>query len=100
MQDITVEELKSRMDNEENIFVIDVREPYEYEEYNIGAELIPLGSLMNSIDDLEDYKNEEIVIHCRSGARSGQAKELLKAYGFTKVRNLLGGMLAWQEKYG
>ena len=100
MQDITVEELKSRMDNEENIFIIDVREPYEYEEYNIGAELIPLGSLMNAIDDLEDYKDEEIVLHCRSGARSGQAKELLKAYGFTKARNLLGGMLAWQEKYG
>lgn len=100
MQDITVEELKSRMDNEENIFIIDVREPYEYEEYNIGAELIPLGSLMNAIDDLEDYKDEEIVLHCRSGARSGQAKELLKAYGFKKARNLLGGMLAWQEKYG
>lgn len=100
MQDITVEELKSRMDKEEDIFVIDVREPYEYEEYNIGAELIPLGALTNSIDDLEDYKNEEIVVHCRSGARSGQAKQLLTAYGFTKVRNLLGGMLAWQEKYG
>ncbi|MEZ4883248.1 MAG: rhodanese-like domain-containing protein [Chitinophagales bacterium] len=100
MQDITVEELKSRMDKEENLFVIDVREPYEYEEYNIGAELIPLGALMNSIDDLEDYKNEEIVVHCRSGARSGQAKEMLKAVGFTKVRNLLGGMLKWQELYG
>ncbi len=100
MKDITVEELKSRLDNEENIFVIDVREPYEYEEYNIGGELIPLGSLINTVDDLEDYKNEEIVLHCRSGARSGRAKEMLAAMGFGKVRNLLGGMLEWQEKYG
>lgn len=100
MKDITVSELKSRLDNEENIFVIDVREPDEYDAYNIGAELIPLGSLMGALDDLEDYKNEEIVIHCRSGARSGKAKEFLKANGFSKVRNLLGGMLEWQEKYG
>lgn len=100
MKDITVEELKSRLDNEENIFVIDVREPYEYEEYNIGAELIPLGALVNAIEDLEDYKNEEIVLHCRSGARSGRAKEMLAAMGFSKARNLLGGMLEWQEKYG
>ena len=100
MKDITVEELKSRMDNEEDIFVIDVREPHEYEAYNIGAELIPLGTLLQSVDSLEDYKEEEIVLHCRSGARSGQAKEFLKAHGFTKARNLLGGMLTWQEKYG
>lgn len=100
MQDITIEELKSRMDKEENLYIIDVREPHEYEVYNIGAELIPLGTLINSVDDLEDYKNEEIVLHCRSGARSGQAKEFLKAHGYTKARNLLGGMMAWQEKYG
>jgi len=100
MQDITIEELKSRMDKEENLYIIDVREPHEYEAYNIGAELIPLGTLINSVEDLEDYKNEEIVLHCRSGARSGQAKAFLTAHGYTKARNLLGGMMAWQEKYG
>lgn len=100
MNDITVEELKQKMDAMEAFIFIDVREPYEYEEFNLGAKLIPLGNLVGALNELEPYKNEEIVIHCRSGARSGSAKITLSQLGFTKVRNLLGGVLEWQRLYG
>lgn len=100
MQDITVQELKSRLDNGEHITIIDVREPYEYEEYNIGAQLIPLGELPSRISELEPMKDQEIVVHCRSGARSAGAKAFLTQNGFGKVRNLLGGMLDWQANFG
>ncbi len=99
MDDITVEELKKRMDNGEDLIVIDVREPHEYEEFNIGARLIPLGTLHNVVEELEDLKDEEIIIHCRSGARSGQAKIYLQSIGFNKVRNMIGGVIDWQLKY-
>jgi rhodanese-related sulfurtransferase len=99
MQDITVQELKQKLDNKEEFLFIDVREAYEYEEFNLGAKLIPLGSLMGALNDLEPYKNEEIVIHCRSGARSGSAKEALSQLGFTKVRNVLGGVMDWQRNF-
>ncbi len=98
--DISVQELKQRMDNGEKLNIIDVREPYEYEEFNIGAKLIPLGTLLTAIDDLEDLKNEEIIIHCRSGARSGNAQAYLQSVGFTNVRNLIGGMMEWQANFG
>lgn len=99
MEDITVEELKNKMDNKEEFVFIDVREPFEYEQFNLGAKLIPLGSLSQAIDDLEDHKDDEIVIHCRSGARSGTAKIMMSQMGFKKVRNLLGGVLDWQQKF-
>lgn len=99
MEDINVIELKARMDAGEKLNIIDVREPYEYEEFNIGAKLIPLGSLPASLDDLEELKNEEIIIHCKSGGRSGSAKTFLTAQGFDKVRNLLGGMIDWQTQF-
>jgi rhodanese-related sulfurtransferase len=99
MQDITVQELKLKLDNKDEFVFIDVREPYEYEEFNLGAKLIPLGSLMGALNDLEPFRDQEIVIHCRSGMRSGNAKETLSQLGFTKVRNLLGGVLDWQRNY-
>jgi rhodanese-related sulfurtransferase len=99
MEDITIEELKQRMDAGEKLNVFDVRELHEYEEYNIGATLIPLGTLPGKLDELAELKNQEIILHCRSGARSGNAKMFLLDSGFTNVRNLLGGMLAWKEKY-
>ncbi|MFZ1455258.1 MAG: rhodanese-like domain-containing protein, partial [Saprospiraceae bacterium] len=83
MNDITVEELKEKMDNNENFIFIDVREPYEYEEFNLGAKLIPMGSLPSALPDLLQHKDEEIIIHCRSGARSGSAKITLMNLGFT-----------------
>lgn len=100
MQDITVEELKNKLDSGEKFVFIDVREPFEYEEFNLGAELIPLGNLPASIPSLLTHKDEEIVVHCRSGARSGAAKTTLAQLGFTNVRNLLGGVLEWQRLYG
>ena len=101
MSDITVQELKKRLDAGDNSFVfIDVREPYEYQEFNLGAQLIPLGNIPNSITDLSEHKGDEIVVHCRSGARSGQAKMFLMSNGFTNVRNLEGGVLAWQSAFG
>lgn len=98
--DITVEELKQKMDAKEPFIFIDVREPHEYEEFNLGATLIPLGTLPSAIDDLKKHKDEEIIIHCRSGARSGTAKITMTQLGFTKVRNVLGGVLEWKRLFG
>ena len=101
MQTITVEELKARMDAGEKLNLIDCREPHEYAEFNIGATLIPLGKFQTfQIDELEHLKNEEVIIHCRSGNRSGQACMLLDTMGFTNTKNVLGGMLEWQAKIG
>ncbi len=97
MQDITVEELKERLDKNEELIVIDVREPWEYEEFNIGAKLIPLGNLQAAIDDLDEYMDKEIIVHCKSGGRSGAAKAFMERQGFKNVRNLIGGMMAWQS---
>ena len=100
MQDITVSELKKRLDSGAQDFIfIDVREPYEYEEFNLGAKLIPLGTIVNAAaTELADDKDAEIIIHCRSGARSGQAKMILTNMGFPNVRNVEGGVLAWQRE--
>ncbi|MBI1221472.1 MAG: rhodanese-like domain-containing protein [Bacteroidetes bacterium] len=99
MQDITVEELKSRRDLGEELIIIDVREPYEFEEYNIGGRLIPLGTLPGAIEDLQELKDVEFIVHCRSGARSANAKAFLESVGFNKVRNLVGGVMEWQSKF-
>ncbi|MCH7414298.1 rhodanese-like domain-containing protein [Belliella sp. R4-6] len=97
MEDITVEDLKQRIDNKEEFVFIDVREEWEYEEDNLGALNIPLGTLPHQLDEIEQYKNQEIVIHCRSGARSGNAKKFLETKGYNKVRNVLGGINAYRE---
>ena len=68
MEDITAIELKTRMDNGTAPFIIDVREPWEYEEFNLGGQLIPVGDIMNKMWELEDHKESEIMVHCRSGA--------------------------------
>ncbi|MFN0275846.1 MAG: rhodanese-like domain-containing protein [Chitinophagales bacterium] len=98
--DITVEELKKRIDAHEELTVIDVREPHEYVEFNIGVENIPLGTLPMKMYDFDDKKEEEIIVHCRSGMRSATAKAMLEQNGFKNVRNLIGGMLEWQAKFG
>lgn len=98
MTDITVQELHERMQKNEALNIIDVREVYEYEEFNINAKNIPLGELPGRMSEVAANKDEEIIIHCRSGARSGQAKMYLMSEGFTNVRNLLGGMLSWQSE--
>lgn len=100
MQNITVDELKKRLDEGEKIDIIDVREPHENVEFNIGGTLIPLGKIQSmQIEELEDFKEKELILYCRSGNRSGQACMFLDAMGFKNTKNLVGGMLAWQEKY-
>jgi rhodanese-related sulfurtransferase len=101
MQNITAEELKSRLDAGENMNIIDVREPHENAEFNIGGTLIPLGKIQTmQIDEIEDLKEKELIVYCRSGNRSGQACLFLDTLGFKNTKNLVGGMLGWQEKYG
>jgi rhodanese-related sulfurtransferase len=97
---ITVEELKSRIDAGEKLNIVDVREPYENVEFNIGGVLVPLGNIQTmQLDELEDYKNKELIMYCRSGNRSGQACLILETAGFTNVKNLAGGMLNWRETF-
>lgn len=101
MKNITVEDLKSRMDAGEKLHIIDVREPWEYEEYNIGAQLLPLGNVMGmQLDSIEDLKNDELIIHCKAGSRSAQACMMLEQLGYTNVVNVVGGMNAWRQKFG
>jgi rhodanese-related sulfurtransferase len=100
MQNITAEELKSRLDAGEKLNIIDVREPHENAEFNIGGTLIPLGKVQTmQIEEIEELKGQELIVYCRSGNRSGQACMFLDALGFKNTKNLVGGMLGWQEKY-
>ena len=96
MEDITVNELKERLEKGEKFHFFDVREEWEYEEDNLGANNIPLGELDHQLEQLAGIKHEEIVVHCRSGARSGNAKKFMETKGFTKVRNVLGGIVAYR----
>jgi adenylyltransferase/sulfurtransferase len=95
---ISVEAFKRKLDAKEDIFVLDVREPHEYPIANLGAPLIPVGSLEGRVAELASVKDKEIIVHCRSGARSQKAAVILKNAGFTNVSNLTGGILAWAEK--
>lgn len=95
--DITVEDLKARIDSGEKLNLIDVREQWEFDEANLGAILIPLQTLPNRIAELEKFKEDELIIHCRSGARSANAKKFLEQNGFKNVRNVLGGIVAYLE---
>ncbi|HAD34593.1 MAG TPA: NADH oxidase [Chitinophagaceae bacterium] len=96
MQTITAEELKQRLNQGEQLHILDVREPHEYEETNMGAKLIPLGQIMaGQIDEIEDWRDQELIIHCRSGMRSMQACMMLESLGFKHTVNLAGGILAW-----
>ena len=100
MTTITAEEVKARTAAGEKLNIVDVREPYENVEFNIGGTLVPLGNIQSmQLDDLEAYKNEELILYCRSGNRSGQACLILETAGFTNVRNLTGGMLYWRDVF-
>ena len=95
--DITVKELKERMDRGDAPRLIDIREPHEHAICTIpGAELIPAAQFVQRLGEFD--RNTEIVVHCRSGARSGRAVEMMKARGFTNARNLAGGVLAWIDE--
>jgi len=94
--EIQVEELKRKLDAQENIFILDVREPHEYQICNLQGYLLPLGDLPKRVHELDSSR--EIVAHCRSGVRSAKAVDFLRQAGFRKVKNLAGGILAWADK--
>lgn len=97
---ITVDEIKARMDAGEQLNLLDVREAGERTEFNIGGTFIPLGNIVAmQTDDIDDWKNEEVICYCRSGNRSMQACLVLETLGFTNVKNLQGGVNGWREKY-
>lgn len=101
MTTITASQLKARLDAGEKINLVDVREPHENADFNIGGLLLPLGQVqIMNVDDLEAFKNEELVVYCRSGNRSGQACMILDTLGFTNTKNLVGGMLGWEAEFG
>jgi sulfur-carrier protein adenylyltransferase/sulfurtransferase len=94
--EITPRELKARLDRGDDLYILDVREPHEYQICNLGGHLIPLGDLSKRASELDSSR--EIVAHCRSGKRSAEAVEFLQRAGFRKVLNLKGGILAWSDE--
>jgi adenylyltransferase/sulfurtransferase len=92
---ISVAALKAMLDRGEGVFLLDVREPREYEIANLGGHLIPLNDLPRRVHELDS--SQETVVYCHSGMRSGQAVQFLKQLGFRKVKNLLGGIDAWAD---
>lgn len=100
IQDISVIELKRRIDAQEDLNILDVREQYEFDEFHLNGKLIPLGELPGRLDEIESLKDQEIIVHCRSGKRSATAQQFLIQNGFTNVRNLIGGILDWQMEFG
>ena len=94
--EITPRELKSRLDRGDDLFILDVREPHEYQICNLQGHLIPLGELSRRVHELDSSR--EIVAHCRSGKRSAEAVQFLRNAGFKKIWNLKGGILAWSDE--
>jgi adenylyltransferase/sulfurtransferase len=99
MEEITVQELKQMQESGEDFQLIDVREPNEYEAANLGGELIPLGDILNHAEEVD--RNKKVIVHCRSGARSARAIQLLEMHeDFDNLYNLKGGILAYHEAFG
>ena len=101
MKNLTVEELKQKLESGQKINLIDCREPHEYAESHIGGTLMPLGKIQTmQVDEIEQLKEEEVIVYCRSGRRSMMACMVLDQLGFTDTYNVEGGILAWHEKFG
>ena len=96
MKDMTVEELKQRLDKGDDLFVLDVREPHEYQICNLGGHLIPLNDLPKRVSELDSSR--QIVVHCKMGGRSAKAVDFLRQSGFSRVHNLAGGITAWADR--
>jgi len=94
--EITAREVKARQDHGEDLFILDVREPHEYQICNLKGKLIPLGELPRRVHELDSSR--EMVVHCRSGKRSAEAIQFLQKAGFKKLWNLKGGVLAWADE--
>jgi rhodanese-related sulfurtransferase len=101
MEIIQAEQVRQRLEEGESLFLLDVRQPEEHAEYNIGGLLLPLGNIMQmQIDEIDEWRDKEVICYCRSGQRSMQACMLLESMGFSNVKNLAGGMLNWKTIYG
>jgi rhodanese-related sulfurtransferase len=100
MKNISVKELKEKLDAGEHINLVDVREPDENAAFNVGGLLLPLGKIQTmQIEDIDELNDEEVILYCRSGNRSTQACLMLESMGFKNVTNVAGGMLAWQDQF-
>ncbi|MFZ6663682.1 rhodanese-like domain-containing protein [Peijinzhouia sedimentorum] len=97
---ITAEELYQKLSSGEKIEVIDVREKWEYDEENIGAVNIPLYDLPKQLDEVKKYNNCEIVLHCKTGARSEKARKYLASVGINTCKSLCNGMEEFKNTYG
>ena len=93
---LSVKELKRRIDAGEDLFILDVREPYEYQIANIGGKLIPQNEVPLRLAEID--RDREVIVHCRSGVRSQRIAEFLQQSGYPKVVNLAGGILAWADE--
>jgi rhodanese-related sulfurtransferase len=101
MQTISVDELKARMDAGEKLNLVDVREDNERADFNIGGTHYRLGRIQNmDVEELENLKDQEVIVYCRSGNRSGMACMMLDQMGFKNTVNVVGGMLDWMQKFG
>ena len=98
LPELSVEELHARFEAGEPVVLLDVREEYEYDIIHLDGILIPLDSLENRLEELEKYKADELIVHCRTGNKSAEAVALLRKNGFSKARNLTGGLTAWAQK--
>lgn len=99
MKEITVTELKQLIDNKADFQLIDVREEHEFDEANINGQLIPMGEVMDRVDEIS--KTKQVVVHCRSGKRSATVINALESqHGLTNLYNLKGGILAYIEEIG
>ena len=93
---LSVKDLKKRMDAGENLFILDVREPFEYQIANIGGKLIPQNEVPQRLAEID--RDREVIVQCKSGARSQRIAEFLKRSGYPKVANVSGGILAWSDQ--
>ena len=93
---LSVKDLKRRIDAGENLFILDVREPFEYQIANIGGNLIPQNEVPQRMGEID--RNQEIIVQCKSGGRSQRIAEFLKQSGYPNVTNLAGGILAWSDE--
>jgi len=101
MTNISIDEVKERLDAGEELNLVDVRQPEETAEFNIGGIPFPLGKIQTmQTEELDSLRDEEVIFYCRSGNRSGQAALIMEQLGFSNTKNLTGGMLKWREKFG
>lgn len=100
MKTIDVQALNEKIKAGETLNLVDVREPAEHGDFNIGGILLPLGDIrVGDIESIDHLKEQEVFLYCRSGNRSGQAAMVLESLGFTNVINVTGGMLSWRDNF-